>query len=34
VVDALAPFGVDHIETMPLTAERVWKTIQAAKARR
>jgi len=23
VVDALAPFGVDHIETMPLTAERV-----------
>src|SRR6266567_1071214 len=26
VVDALAPFGVDHIETMPLTAERVWKT--------
>src|SRR3989442_528613 len=34
VVDALAPFGVDHIETMPLTAERAWKTIQAAKARR
>ncbi len=33
VVDALAPFGVDHIEVMPLTAERVWKTIQAAKAR-
>jgi carbon-monoxide dehydrogenase large subunit len=34
VVDALAPLGVDHIETMPLTAERVWKTIQAAKAKR
>jgi carbon-monoxide dehydrogenase large subunit len=34
VVDALAPFGVDHIEVMPLSAERVWKTIQAAKARR
>ena len=34
VVDALAPLGVDHIEAMPLTPERVWKTIQAAKARR
>src|SRR5262245_18831235 len=34
VVDALAGFGVDHIEAMPLTAERVWKTIQAAKAKR
>jgi carbon-monoxide dehydrogenase large subunit len=32
VVDALAGLGVDHIEAMPLTAERVWKTIQAAKA--
>src|SRR5438477_721154 len=32
VVDALAGMGVDHIETMPLSAERVWKTIQAAKA--
>ena len=32
VVDALAPLGVDHIEVMPLTAERVWKTIQAAKS--
>src|SRR5881628_448135 len=31
VVDALRPLGVDHIETMPLTPERVWKTIQAAK---
>src|SRR5262249_56109104 len=34
VVDALAGFGVDHIEAMPLTAERVGKTIQAAKAKR
>jgi len=32
VVDALAPLGIDHIEAMPLTAERVWKTIQASKA--
>jgi carbon-monoxide dehydrogenase large subunit len=32
VVDALSALGVDHIETMPLTSERVWKTIQAAKA--
>src|SRR5437762_4840717 len=34
VVDALRPLGVDHIETMPLTSERVWKTIQAAQAGR
>ncbi len=34
IVDALAPLGVDHIEAMPLTPERVWKTIQAAKAKR
>src|SRR5438552_4190942 len=34
VVDALRPLGVDHIETMPLTPERVWKTIKAAKAGR
>jgi carbon-monoxide dehydrogenase large subunit len=34
VVDALSSMGVDHIETMPLTPERVWNTIQAAKARR
>jgi aerobic carbon-monoxide dehydrogenase large subunit len=33
VVDALAGMGVDHIEAMPLTPERVWKTIQAAKSR-
>src|SRR5947209_5580661 len=31
VVDALRPLGVDHIQTMPLSPERVWKTIQAAK---
>jgi carbon-monoxide dehydrogenase large subunit len=34
VVDALGGLGVDHIETMPLTAERVWKTIQAARAKK
>jgi aerobic carbon-monoxide dehydrogenase large subunit len=34
VVDALSGMGVDHIEAMPLTPERVWKTIQAAKAGR
>jgi carbon-monoxide dehydrogenase large subunit len=34
VVDALAPLGVDHIEAMPLTSERVWKIIQGAKAAR
>ena len=32
VVDALGGLGVDHIDAMPLTPERVWKTIQAAKA--
>jgi carbon-monoxide dehydrogenase large subunit len=32
VVDALGGLGIDHIEAMPLTPERVWKTIQAAKA--
>jgi carbon-monoxide dehydrogenase large subunit len=31
VVDALAPLGIDHIETMPLSAERVWTAIQNAK---
>jgi len=29
VVDALAAAGVDHIETMPLTPERVWGAIHA-----
>jgi aerobic carbon-monoxide dehydrogenase large subunit len=33
VVDALSGLGVDHIEVMPLTAERVWKTAQAARAK-
>src|SRR5437588_860758 len=32
-VDALAPLGLDHIEEMPMTAQRVWKIIQGAKAR-
>ena len=31
VIDALAPLGVDHIETMPLNAERVWSAIKNAK---
>jgi len=31
VVDALAPLGVDHIETMPLTAARVWSVMKSAK---
>jgi carbon-monoxide dehydrogenase large subunit len=34
VVDALAGLGVDHIETMPLTSERVWQTIQTANSRK
>jgi carbon-monoxide dehydrogenase large subunit len=33
VVDALAPLGIDHFETMPLTPERVWTAIQRARAR-
>jgi aerobic carbon-monoxide dehydrogenase large subunit len=32
VVDALAPLGVDHFETMPLTPERVWNAIRRASA--
>jgi carbon-monoxide dehydrogenase large subunit len=31
VIDALAPLGVDHIETMPLNAERVWNAMQKTK---
>ena len=34
VVDALAPLGVDHIEEMPITAQRVWKAVQTAKSRK
>jgi aerobic carbon-monoxide dehydrogenase large subunit len=30
VVDALSPFGVRHID-LPLTAERVWRAIEAAR---
>jgi aerobic carbon-monoxide dehydrogenase large subunit len=32
IVDALAPLGIDHLEVMPITAERVWMAIRAAKA--
>jgi aerobic carbon-monoxide dehydrogenase large subunit len=31
VVDALSPLGIDHIETMPLTAGRVWAIMKSAK---
>jgi carbon-monoxide dehydrogenase large subunit len=31
VVDALSPLGVTHIN-MPATPERVWRSIQDAKA--
>ena len=31
VIDALAPLGIDHIETMPLSPERVWTAMQRAK---
>jgi len=31
VIDALAPLGIDHIETMPLSPERVWNAIKNAK---
>ena len=30
VIDALAPLGIDHIETMPLSPERVWNAMQRA----
>jgi aerobic carbon-monoxide dehydrogenase large subunit len=30
VLDALAPFGVTHID-MPLTASRIWSAVAAAK---
>ena len=33
VNDALAPLGVRHLD-MPVTAERVWRAIRDAKARR
>ena len=31
VVDALAPLGITHLD-MPLTPERVWRAMQAAKS--
>jgi len=31
VVDALAEFGVEHVE-LPITPERVWRAIAAASA--
>jgi carbon-monoxide dehydrogenase large subunit len=34
VVDALSGLGVDHIEVMPLTPERVWRIAQAATSRK
>jgi carbon-monoxide dehydrogenase large subunit len=29
VVDALSPFGVKHLD-MPLTPEKIWRTVRAA----
>ena len=31
IVDALSPYGIEHID-MPATPERIWRTIQDAKA--
>ncbi|SKA41545.1 carbon-monoxide dehydrogenase large subunit [Enhydrobacter aerosaccus] len=31
VLDALAPFGIDHLD-MPLTPQRVWRALQAKRA--
>jgi carbon-monoxide dehydrogenase large subunit len=33
VLDALAPFGVAHVD-MPLTPERIWRSLHAAGDRR
>jgi carbon-monoxide dehydrogenase large subunit len=33
IVDALSPYGVEHID-MPATPERIWRTIQDAQAAR
>jgi carbon-monoxide dehydrogenase large subunit len=30
VLDALAPFGVTHID-MPLTPDRIWRAVASAK---
>jgi carbon-monoxide dehydrogenase large subunit len=32
VIDALAPFGIEHLD-MPLTEERLWRAIRAAERR-
>jgi carbon-monoxide dehydrogenase large subunit len=31
IVDALAEFGIEHIE-MPATSERIWRAIQDARS--
>ena len=31
IVDALSPYGIEHID-MPATPERIWRTINDAKA--
>jgi aerobic carbon-monoxide dehydrogenase large subunit len=31
VIDALAPYGIRHLD-MPVTPERLWRAMQAAKA--
>ena len=33
IVDALSPYGIEHIE-MPATPERIWRTIQDAQTAR
>jgi carbon-monoxide dehydrogenase large subunit len=31
VIDALSPFGITHID-LPLTPQKVWKAVQAARS--
>jgi len=31
VLDALAPFGIGHLD-LPLTPQKVWKAVQAARS--
>jgi len=31
VLDALAPFGIEHLD-IPLTPEKVWRAVQQARA--
>jgi aerobic carbon-monoxide dehydrogenase large subunit len=33
IVDALTDYGVEHLE-MPVTSERIWRAVEAAKRRR